>query len=312
MKIVIANESGSWEDASTGKGHFVLRLITELREMGVKVLEDKHAKGDVCLHIGRVHFASSCRKNVIRVGPAHISTSEGYEKLNSIRRKSVSVCDAIVFQSEYSSRAYAAFCGIIKKPSWIIYNGMKEVGQSARERMIVCAARKWYPQKRLKSIIASFAKAELSNYTLVVLGNTLGQNAKYADTPRVSFIGTVPEPIEYFRRAAAVVHCVWVDACPNVVVESLACGTRVICTNQGGTKELVEGTDAIVLEDAPFKFRPVDLNSPPKLDQLALATAMRTASSQFLTRTYMPLPEKLRIDVVAKQYLAMFEEVLRG
>ncbi|MCX7804244.1 MAG: glycosyltransferase family 4 protein [Planctomycetota bacterium] len=43
----------------------------------------------------------------------------------------------------------------------------------------------------------------------------------------------------YYRMMDCLVHTVAGDACPNVVVEALACGVPVVCPEEGGTAELV-------------------------------------------------------------------------
>ena len=43
----------------------------------------------------------------------------------------------------------------------------------------------------------------------------------------------------YYRQMDCLLHTVAADACPNVVVEALACGVPVVCPEEGGTVELV-------------------------------------------------------------------------
>jgi glycosyltransferase involved in cell wall biosynthesis len=69
-------------------------------------------------------------------------------------------------------------------------------------------------------------------------------------------------------------HLAWLDHCPNVVVEALAQGCPVICSSEGGTRELVERAGGIVVPDAkPYSFDLVDYDNPPRvpLDGLTLS-----------------------------------------
>lgn len=60
-------------------------------------------------------------------------------------------------------------------------------------------------------------------------------------------------------------HLAWLDHCPNVVVDAVACGCTVICSSAGGTKE-VAGNDAIIIKEDDWDYRPVELYKPPTMD----------------------------------------------
>ena len=42
------------------------------------------------------------------------------------------------------------------------------------------------------------------------------------------------------------IHLCHVDSCPNVVIEGISCGLNVLCTNLGGTPEIV-GNNGVIL-----------------------------------------------------------------
>ena len=62
------------------------------------------------------------------------------------------------------------------------------------------------------------------------------------------------------------IHLAWLDHCPNVVVEAVASGVPVICAESGGTKELVGGFGAVILEKQEYGFELVDYDKPPAID----------------------------------------------
>jgi glycosyltransferase involved in cell wall biosynthesis len=84
---------------------------------------------------------------------------------------------------------------------------------------------------------------------------------------RVLYVGkaTIPQLISLYKRSKYFIHLAWLDHCPNVVVDARASGCQIICSSAGGTKE-ISGPDAIVIEEKPWNFEPVELYSPPALD----------------------------------------------
>ena len=61
------------------------------------------------------------------------------------------------------------------------------------------------------------------------------------------------------------IHLAWLDHCPNTVVECLSQKTPVICSEHGGTKELVSEYGIVVKESLDYNFELVDYSNPPKL-----------------------------------------------
>ena len=317
MKICIASKSGNWNSAKTGKGFFVQRLVTALGKLGAEVTNDTDKKVDIALHIGHVRYKSRARADVLRIGPARVSKHEQYEKLNLKRKKSIMMADAVVFQSKYSRKVNHKFVYKPKCPETIIYNGVdydwfdtvvraRDLGSGAA---FVASTRKWIPQKRLKDIVVAFKMAEIPDSKLYILGNALDQDKKYTGEG-VVYVGECDQPAiaSYLKAATAFVHIVYLDACPNSVAEAIGAKAPVICTNQGGTEEMLEGWNYISVQDKQFKYEPVDLSSPPKLDRVVLANAMKMAAD--MKWESVERPERCDINIVAHDYLKFFEEVL--
>jgi glycosyltransferase involved in cell wall biosynthesis len=66
---------------------------------------------------------------------------------------------------------------------------------------------------------------------------------------RVRFLGSVSQPERLLREAdVSVVPSLWKEACPFVVLESLAAGVGLIASRIGGTPELVGGEAGVLFE----------------------------------------------------------------
>jgi glycosyltransferase involved in cell wall biosynthesis len=173
------------------------------------------------------------------------------------------------------------------------------------DRLYVCSAN-WHPQKRLGANIRLFNQLRKTepNSCLIILGNN--PDHMVAD-PHIFYTGTVrPEVFNQIYSAADwMLHLAWADHCPNVVVEALVQGTPVVCGEVGGTKELV-GQYGIVLEEAPYAYELTDYDSPPDID----VSQVKSLPSR-LSLDYTGVAERLDINLVAEQYVSLFERLIR-
>ena len=74
-------------------------------------------------------------------------------------------------------------------------------------------------------------------------------------------------------------HTAWLDHCPNTVVESLSQGTPVICSEHGGTKELIQEFGIILKESQEYNFELTDYDNPPRIDVTQIKNKLPPKSS---------------------------------
>jgi len=137
---------------------------------------------------------------------------------------------------------------------------------------------------------------------------------KNVDHPHIYNIGFVqPEELPaWYRTGNIFLFLSWLDHCPNTVIEATACGLPVVCTNQGGTRELVEMTNADIVAEADnkFLFEKVDLYNPPKPDYQRTLDAINDIISNYDDYISNINKSEINIDHVAAEYLNYVQEVL--
>jgi len=307
MKVRFIKTKDDWTKVRTGKGFFVQRLIKHLTELGVECVTTTEGFCDIDFHISRFHYKSeNCTKKVLRLGPVHSDSRGSVDYHNYKKRKALKQSDAVIYQSEFSKKMCDKFIGKSRGRTTIIFNGAEN---SYRESKIksefkynyLASTRDWIAQKRLPEIITAFNLANVNDSCLWIAGDT--SRYKKVKQRNIKYLGIISQDQlkEYYNLCHTVIHGVYIDACPNAVVEELVNGCSVICGDQGGTKEL--GCD-VVIKDKPWNFKAFNHKKTPKMNIKAWANAIAS------TTTRRAPAEHLYIQNIARQYKAFFEEVL--
>ena len=241
---------------------FSKRLSEELLSQGLNFHPD--AKNQLSLISGRPRTEFN---NILRLDGLHFNRQHPE---NQPIFKSYKAFDHVVFQGDFCRLQYEFFTGIIR-PHSIIRNGAPEIFFTPQKKAfrsefdkVLIASSSWRRHKRIEEVIEAFKSPLLKDILLVVLGGYAGP-----DLPNVSYLPRIdPEQLPaYYQSADAMVHLAWLDWCPNTVVEGLASGLPVLCSHNGGTKELVKGDGIILeLEEDYILGSELDLYSPPQVD----------------------------------------------
>ena len=160
-------------------------------------------------------------------------------------------------------------------------------------------------EKGLEHLLKAFSLLDERKVELLMVGDgplrgslmKMAKDLGVAD--RVHFIGEVAHEDTYKWYNAADVYCLpslW-EGCPNVVIESIACGTPVVATNVGGVSDLVPS------EDYGLIVPPGDVSS---LTQ-ALAQALRKDWDRELIVSH---GASNTWEHVADRVVSVFQEVL--
>ncbi len=225
----------------------------------------------------------------------------------------------IIYQSEYCQKMYQKILHVKNKKDQIIYNGtdldiFTPNGENNRgefgihkEDLVFLTSANWRTHKRLKDTIAVYKifkdRHKERNCKLIIIGD---HDEYYKDNDIIS-IGKQPHAqIPAISRAANIfLFLSWLDPCPNSVVEAMACGLPVVCTNQGGTGELVKFANGGIVAEADKKFGccHVKLYEPPLPDYEPILDAMEKISNNLEYYCGLINKKKLSIDYVARRYI---------
>lgn len=210
--------------------------------------------------------------NVLRLDNMYFdseNTIGDTDKLNAPILQAYNTFDKIVFQSKFAVEQYKHHFGPIKVPYKVIYNGVPvtfcKAGKGLNWRFtktFMCSA-DWRAHKRLEPVIEAFKCFNKSlNYGLVIFGN-----CKHKDNhPNIRYLGKLHHTELPFamRGIDAGIHISWLDCSPNVVYEMLGLGLPVLCSYNGGTKEIVQGDGIVLKLEEDYKYNRVPLYKPPK------------------------------------------------
>ena len=265
-----------------GPGIFGYRLGKELSGQGHEFTTSS-PDNNICIIQG--NYVEGAR-NILRLNGLYFDPENPQcEALNAPIFECYKKFDHIVFQSKFSRDMYEAFTGV-KRPNTIINNGIsksfKEGAVDIRAnhplmkqfKKVCIASATWRRHKRLEEIIDAFRLPSLSDVLLIVLGGKeyepLKNSRTFVPPGNVLLMPTLglDEIASWYCAADAMIHISILDWCPNSVVEALSCGTPVLTSHNGGTKELVERWSGLTikLEDDYKIGEMYPYYSPPEID----------------------------------------------
>tara|TARA_E500000331_G_scaffold356388_1_gene414607 strand:+ start:1663 stop:2577 length:915 start_codon:yes stop_codon:yes gene_type:complete len=259
-------------NSSTGPNTFGKRLALELVEnFSVEIVGPNDNYDVFMCFIEPTHRPRSGSLFVQRLDGIWFKP-EQYESHNKLIKWAYDNSDCVVWQSDFDKKMTQKWWG--EKTGQVIHNGIKfkkaipDPGflkwRENYDKVFVCSA-SWHRQKRLKENIEFFQKNSSSNDALLVLGKNPDHIVKDS---RIFYLGnqTHEACLSIYSQADWMIHLAWLDHCPNVVVEALSQGCSVICTDSGGTMEIVRGNGIVIPENNPYNFELTDYDNPYEIE----------------------------------------------
>lgn len=234
------------------------------------------------------------------------------------------LADYVVYQSYYAKFLCDRFLG--KSPcKWsIIYNGVDvkkftpngETHRSNKTHTLFTLGG-FRRKVTLFPIIKAFEyiKKEVPDVKLVIAGPIRHRFYKYIPKgdEHIEYLAKIPNGrVAYYMRGADVFMFSIRSACPNVLLESIACGLPVACYDIGSNREILGYNEAGILVDSGlegklylyFQIMP----DPKRLSRAALKILVDPIPYRKMARERA---ERLfSLDLMIDKYIEVFEKVL--
>lgn len=316
MRVHFDNVNLTGSARRTGPNTFALRLIVGLLNRGIEVV-DRGPDADVSIVFIQPTGQKLARKVIQRLDGIWFKP-DNFQENNAAILNCYNAADAVVLQSRFDLSMVTRWFGAHR--STVIHNGInfnKETLNVSHEtlssisalkrsysRIFVCSAN-WHPQKRLVKNLELYysVKNGLKDESCCML--VMGNRPDVIHTTRdVFYAGSLDHDdcLYVYANADWMYHLAWADHCPNVVVEAIACGLPVVCSDVGGTSELV-GSFGLVVHDQDYSFELFDYDNPPNIDVKQIA---RLPSRDSLG----PPGVDVSMDRVIDDYVAVIQSVI--
>jgi len=172
------------------------------------------------------------------------------------------ISDALAPHSTYNRR-WQLWNGADPDRMWTMYNGVETtafpVAHAEPERPTIVFMGRINPLKDLHTLIRAFAhvRTQVPNALLRMFGVTPLMDEEYAESCRrliadlgltdsARLEGPVDSPVTAYHAGHVVALTSVSEGFPVVVVEAMACGRPIVCTNVGGVAEAVADAGIVV------------------------------------------------------------------
>jgi glycosyltransferase involved in cell wall biosynthesis len=302
------------EKFKAGPAVFSSRLINSLKNIdGIEVDTNSINRCDIEIaFIRRLHKHN--KPYILRVDGCYYE--KGRESGNKGMLKSMNLASHIVFQSHFSfnlcNNILSANNMIVKNFNHsIVYNGIdfNYINKIEKNKKIIpgsfvaCAG--WRPNKRPFSMIKGFLKAGVKRHLYIIGG---GKISKKYDSKYIHILGEMSNKkiISVMKSCDYQLHLCHIDSCPNAVIEGLSCGLNVLCTNLGGTKELVKDNGVVLNADKQWKGR---LLKKTNLDNVKSGVVAEGVHKLLKIKERSKRPD-LDINITTKKYVNIIKRAL--
>ncbi len=296
-----------------GPAIFRSRLISALNKIkDIKIINNVNKKFDIELAFIRRVYKHN-KPYILRVDGCYYQHNR--RSNNKVVEKAIIGAKYIIFQSYFSFKLCQKVLNIssVENNYSIVHNGidLNYISKIIKDKSIkpksFVAGARWRNNKRTFSIIKGFLKADTGRHLYMIGDVGLGENSSYYrkikkyESKYVHILGkkTQEETISILKSCDHQIHLCHIDSCPNVVIEGLSCGLNVLCSNLGGTKELVRENGVVLNIDKMWEGK--YLSSSVKIDSVKKNIVAEGISKLIKIET-RPDVSEFDIEKVAEKY----------
>jgi len=256
-------------NSTSGPNHFAKKLKKYMERQGDSFIHE-HPFDAQLTFIQRVNLMAPVFQ---RLDGIYFNSEQDYKSMNASILRTYTEAKGVIFQSEFNKRLTFKYFGEHDNIA-VIHNGadlelinqVRPLKNDVLEQFdsVWCCASSWRPHKRLRGNIRYFLEHSSSRDCLVVAGQV--QKEDVIKHERIFYVGNVDISTLFaiYKKSKYLIHLAYLDHCPNVVVDAVACGCHVICSSSGGTKEVAVG--GTVIEEDEWDLEPLRLYNPPEID----------------------------------------------
>ena len=254
----------------------------------------------------------------------------GWEHTNKPLRRMLHQADRVVYQSAFCQRSADRYLGRYAGPSSVLYNPVDTdvfnplSGSACGPRLLLMGSHHmFYRVASAIEMMAVLAK-RVEDVSLHIAGRYLwgatpeaslaeakGHAERHGVADRITFGGAYrqDEAPGLYRSAAVLVHTKYLDPCPRVGVEGMACGLPILYSGSGGVPELVGSAGGIGVP------APEDWDHVHAPDPVALAVAAEQLlrnRTRYAAAARSRATNELDVDTWVAKHETAFRETLAG
>ena len=264
MKLVLENVN---LNSNSGPNSFGQKLFKYMPSLGVSFSNNPGPDAYLCfIESGRSTYNAPLYQ---RLDGIYFNSEFDHKAQNSNIKRTYNLAKGVIFQSQFNKELTFNYFGphnnyaVIHNGADInLINSIEKIKIDKYENIWSCAS-SWRPHKRLSENIRYFIEHAGPNDGLIIAGNV---DNKFKHE-RIHYVGelTTEKLFSLYKASKYFIHLAWLDHCPNVVIDAMACGCQIICSSAGGTREIA-GRNAVVIQEDNWDFSPIKLYNPPSLD----------------------------------------------
>ena len=237
--------------------------------------------------------------------------SEEFKRTNSFFRKYVThnlirlfyhKVNSIVAQSTNMGNDLIDNYGFKKNQVFVINNALSDLydqeirkpAEPLKHEYLLYVGR-LEEQKGLKMLLNSFAMMDNKLIKLFIVGEgsqkeeLIKEASDLGISNRVDFVGYASNIVNFYRGATATVLTSYYEGFPNVLIESIACGTPIVAFDlPSGPKEIINGDNGLLVKylDIAEMAAALDFSIEKKWDRDSIKASANRYSQNVILKKY--------------------------